>query len=1112
LRAAVAAATAKPLPKKLSNVEAFVAPGPGGAAAVPAPIPETVQAPIQLTGSDGTGLVLKSLDARAVVDGPVAFTELRLRFHNPENRRREGRFAITLPSGAGISRFAMKINGEWMEGEVVEKQRARRIYEDFLHRKQDPAILEQDAGNTFRARVFPIEAKADKELIVSWSQELTDAASAYTLPLTGLPTLDDLSISAFVHDGDGETVEVRKTDYQPTTDFEVYPQFLKSEHDGLRSGSVAMARVRVDTTAPAAPFDTVAVLFDTSASAAIGFDGKVKELFKLVRFLDRAGATEVVVLAFDQDTAEIYRGAPSGFSSAHTRALQKRGALGASDVASALTAAGKMLSGPSRVILFTDGVATAGARGPDALGEAATKLAVAGVQRIDTVTTTSARDDGALATLVTSDLPAHGVAITLGDNAGFGPLALATFKPIKVEVPGAKWVWPDTVRGLQAGRSVVVYADLAEDKPFEVHLSGGATATNKPNTRTAPGPLVERAWMAARIKLLEKRTSEGDPDLRQAFKTQAIKLSIAHRVLSPWTALLVLETENDYRRYAIDRKALADVLTVSDQGVAVRSPRADTFAHIERKPREPNVEGLKTLMPRKGLSEKAADEDRTGSFARGKEDERDPRSGFDFDEAPSAAAGQPMAEPEPVAAAPPPAVAMKPRARRAPKRAPTPTTPGQAAQATCDSAKVDRVMRRHARAVQACFQSHVAPNPTLASRVTLRFTIGADGKVSQARPVRANAMDAGVTACLLRVVKAIRFPRSATSCTAVLPLVFTPGSRAPGPRNDAPPRPEDRQGAKEFKAIQASAAGKPPHSGDFAEIQTALDGGKAKAALEQAWAWRLKHPTEVLAVVALGRALQATGETSQAARAYGSIIDLYPSRADLRRFAGNLLEETHQMDLATDTYRAAMEQRPDHPAVYHMLAMALVAGNKHLEALDVLAKGIKARRRTGNFPAVERILREDMAIIAGAHLARKPGQRGEVDARLHALGVQPTDGVGLRFVLTWETDANDVDFHIFDAQKRHAYYSSKRLRGGGGELYADVTRGYGPECFAIHRPKAHPYRLFAHYYSRGPMGYGMGRVQVIRHDGDGGIDVEHRPFVIMNDQAWVDLGQVAALD
>ena len=105
-----------------------------------------------------------------------------------------------------------------------------------------------------------------------------------------------------------------------------------------------------------------------------------------------------------------------------------------------------------------------------------------------------------------------------------------------------------------------------------------------------------------------------------------------------------------------------------------------------------------------------------------------------------------------------------------------------------------------------------------------------------------------------------------------------------------------------------------------------------------------------------------------------------------------------------------------------------------------------------------------------------------------------------------ETDANDVDFHIRDARKGHAFYSKPELRSGGS-LYADVTTGYGPECFTIRgAPKAAPYRLSIHYYSRGPMGYGMGKLQIVEHDGKGGLLFEDRPFIIMTDRAAVPLG------
>jgi hypothetical protein len=78
--------------------------------------PVQVAAPLSLTASDGAGLELVALDAQVVVEAPLAFTELRLTFSNPEDRVREGRFEITLPPGAALSRFAMKIDGRWKEG------------------------------------------------------------------------------------------------------------------------------------------------------------------------------------------------------------------------------------------------------------------------------------------------------------------------------------------------------------------------------------------------------------------------------------------------------------------------------------------------------------------------------------------------------------------------------------------------------------------------------------------------------------------------------------------------------------------------------------------------------------------------------------------------------------------------------------------------------------------------------------------------------------------------------------------------------------------------------------------------------------------------------------
>ena len=305
---------------------------------------------------------------------------------------------------------------------------------------------------------------------------------------------------------------------------------------------------------------------------------------------------------------------------------------------------------------------------------------------------------------------------------------------------------------------------------------------------------------------------------------------------------------------------------------------------------------------------------------------------------------------------------------------------------------------------------------------------------------------------------------------------------------------------------------KPSLTGPLAEIEGALAGGRVDAALAQARAWHAKAPGDVLALIGLGDALEAKHDLDTAARAYGSIIDLFPSRADFRRFAGERLERIGkaQRQLVIDTYRRAVEQRPDHLTGHRLLAYALVRDGQWAEAFTAILAGIDYKYPANRFAGAERVLAEDVGMIAATYLAHVPGKRADILAELTKRGVSLPTGPSTRFIMYWETDANDVDFHIRDARGGHAWYSHRQLPSGG-ELYADITTGYGPECFTIpleNKQRVYPYKLQAHYYSRGPMGYGMGKLQIIEHDGKGGLRFTERPFVIMVDGAFVDLGEV----
>jgi len=1057
---------------------------PGAPLAVTAP-------PLELTASDGAGLELVSLSAQAVIEDPLAFTELHLVFRNPENRTREGRFRITLPSGATVSRFAMRVGDRWQEGEVVEAQAARVAYEDFLHRRQDPALLEAEAGNEFSARVFPIPPNATKELIVSYSQELRASGQPYRLPLVGLPRLRELAIRALVSKAGGaagasasslggqrartETVEVHKSQYKPDRDFEVPTASGAAPRLGLRNDNLVVARIVPFT--DSAKRDEVAsllVLVDTSASRALGLSDQIAAVERLLAALRAAGDPAVTIAAFDQDVAPIFSGKASAVGSTLRDRLTQRRALGASDLDRALGwAAGAVAKDKrTRVLLVTDGVATAGETAADKLRARVRALAAGGVQRLDVLAVGGIREDALLARLVTAGLPRDGVVLDAAQpsEALAGRMTRATRSGLKVEVAGAGWVWPSTLDGVQPGDEVLVYADLPASRPFQVKVGGtplGLTGTLAPVER----PLLERAWVRARIaRLLELRdapekTAGLDGDMAEALKKQAIDLSVKHRVLCPFTSLLVLETEQDYARFGIERRALADILTVDGGGVALMhrsdfgAVAADPVLQAER----PASVAVPSSAPSPG--------GRRG-HVRARE-----VAGDDLDmlESPASDAARREAEP------------MRDLRRRA---------PAKAASAMMDRADVSAggagagslgglgaAMASGRATMSAPVAASAAPTEAVAPRPVSRPASGrsveSDESEKKAK-VAARASDRNVRGAVAPVAEVTR------------PLPPPP-----------PPAPLALVPASSSAAV----------TGPLHEILALVHRGDARGALGRALAWRSRDPGDVLALVALGECWEALGDFAQAARAYGSMIDLFPGRADMRRFAGERLERVRgaaPLALAIDTYRKAVEQRPDHPASHRLLGFALLKAGRPREAFEAIAAGATRRYPDGRFRGVERILAEDLGLAAATWTRAEPSRADDIRARLARAGGVPETASSLRFVLNWETDANDVDFHIYDGRGGHAFYSSPRL-ASGGELYADVTTGYGPECFTIRNPprgRAFPYKLQAHYYSRGPMGYGMGKLQIIEHDGHGGLRFDERPFVIMQDGAFVDLGTV----
>ncbi|WP_420995412.1 YfaP family protein [Cupriavidus sp. 30B13] len=72
----------------------------------------------------------------------------------------------------------------------------------------------------------------------------------------------------------------------------------------------------------------------------------------------------------------------------------------------------------------------------------------------------------------------------------------------------------------------------------------------------------------------------------------------------------------------------------------------------------------------------------------------------------------------------------------------------------------------------------------------------------------------------------------------------------------------------------------------------------------------------------------------------------------------------------------------------------------------------------------------------------------------------------LRVVLSWDSDATDLDLHVVSPDGQHTFYAH-RVAGNGGALDVDVTTGYGPEIYSIAAPPPGTYLVYVNYYGSG---------------------------------------------
>lgn len=154
---------------------------------VPPPVPPiTIRIPEQ---ADLKPIEIAEADITADINGVIAETEVTLQFYNPNNTTLEGELYFPLPSESFVAGYALDVNGKLVDGVIVEKEKARVVFEEITRQGIDPGLVEQSAGNVFKTRIYPLPAQGRRTIKVRYvsqivvTEEDNQQAAYYVQPL-----------------------------------------------------------------------------------------------------------------------------------------------------------------------------------------------------------------------------------------------------------------------------------------------------------------------------------------------------------------------------------------------------------------------------------------------------------------------------------------------------------------------------------------------------------------------------------------------------------------------------------------------------------------------------------------------------------------------------------------------------------------------------------------------------------------------------------------------------------------------------------------------------------------------------------------------------------------
>lgn len=559
-------------------------------------------------GGLGGVLEIQEHTVNITINNGVAVTEVTQVFHNTENRQVEALYTFPVPQGASVSNFSMWINGKEMVGEVLEKTKAREIYENYKQRRQDPGLLEQPDYKTFEMRIFPIAAGGDQKVQVTYYQELEWdgdwATYVYPLATVTRPGLDSRTRGKFALSLEAKSEIPIVSMESPSHDKE----FVISQHNdsyyqaSLEASGGDLSRDMVlayQMSRPRTGLDLIAskvsgedgyflltltageelaqkdtgmdYVFILDISGSMAQDGKLHlSRNSIAAFVEELAAEDrFELIAFNVQARPLFKELRPGNAEAKAHAasfLNSQDARGGTVLHPAVAAAYRYADSdrPLNVVILSDGMTEQKER--RSLFEM-----IQGRPRNSRVFCIGVGNEVNLPMLEQLAQEAGGLAafISRGDNFARQAKAfrrkllrpVATDLQISFDDSRVYDVEPSRLPNLYHGMPVRLYGRYPKGGPTTVSLKADVTGNELKKSvvlefpgQDAGNPEIERMWAWHRIDRLLK-----DGDLtgsRDRVASEVVRLGEAFSIVSEYTSFIVLENDAEYQRWHIERRNL----------------------------------------------------------------------------------------------------------------------------------------------------------------------------------------------------------------------------------------------------------------------------------------------------------------------------------------------------------------------------------------------------------------------------------------------------------------------------------------------------------------------------------------------------------------------------